>query len=114
MADLGTLRSTLTNCFQESTALPAETFLGSEREHIAECTDGSSALSLLGYNTAMEKKSLATSNRHLSDATSYRRGLVTNVSSSTAIETGQRVKDVSQRLTKDIKGSRLSASPSRK
>lgn len=62
----------------------------------------------------MEKKSLANSNRHLSDATTYRRGLVTNVSSSTAIETGQRVNEISQRLTKDIKNSSLTGSPSRK
>jgi len=62
----------------------------------------------------MEKKSLANSNRHLSNATVYRRGLVANVSSSTAIETGQRVKDVSQRLTKDIKSGRLTGSQSHK
>lgn len=72
------------------------------------------ALPRLGYNSRMEKKSLANSNRHLSNATAYRRGLVTNVSSSTAIETGQRVKDVSQRLTRDIKSGRLTGYQSRK
>ena len=62
----------------------------------------------------MQKKSLANSNRHLGNAAAYRRGLVTNVSSSTAIETGQRVKDVSQRLSNDIKGGGLTGASLRK
>jgi len=109
-ADFDTLRSTLTARRWKSPPLPAETALSSGREHIAKRPDRSGALPLRGHNSHTEKKSLASSNRHLSDATAYRRGLVTNVSSSTAIETGRPVKDVSQRLTSDIKSGRLTGS----
>jgi len=55
----------------------------------------------------MGKTSLASSNQYLRDRTTYRRDLVANVASSTAIETGQRVHEVFKRLSEDIKDARL-------
>jgi len=108
-----TLRSTLTARRKNLPPLPAEAALGSGREHIAERTGGSDPL-LSDYNPRVKKKSLADSNQHLRNRTKYRRDLVSNVASSTAIETGQRVKEISERLTRDIKSVRLSDSQSRK
>jgi hypothetical protein len=50
----------------------------------------------------MDKKPLANTNRHLRDTAAYRKALLTNVSSSTAIETGDRVADISRNLAKDL------------
>jgi hypothetical protein len=50
----------------------------------------------------MDKKPLASTNRHLRNTEEYRKALLTNVSSSTAIETGDRVADISRNLAKDL------------
>ena len=50
----------------------------------------------------MDKKPLASTNRHLRNTAEYRKALLTNVSSSTAIETGDRVADISKNLAKDL------------
>jgi hypothetical protein len=50
----------------------------------------------------MDKKPLANTNRHLRNTAAYRKALLTNVSSSTAIETGDRVADISRNLAKDL------------
>ena len=47
----------------------------------------------------MKKKSLFDSNPYLQDHKKYRNSLITNVSSSTAIETGASVESVSQQIT---------------
>jgi hypothetical protein len=50
----------------------------------------------------MDKRPLASTNRHLRNTAEYRKALLTNVSSSTAIETGDRVADISRNLAKDL------------
>lgn len=50
----------------------------------------------------MQKKSLASSNRHLSSVAAYRSALLANVASSTAIETGQRIEDIARSLASDL------------
>jgi hypothetical protein len=50
----------------------------------------------------MDKKPLANTNRHLRNTAAYRKALLTNVSSSTAIETGDRVANISRNLAKDL------------
>ena len=50
----------------------------------------------------MDKKPLASTNRHLGNTAEYRKALLTNVSSSTAIETGDRVADISRNLARDL------------
>jgi hypothetical protein len=62
----------------------------------------------------MRKKSLANSNRHLRSAATYRSALIANVASSAAIETGQRVEDVSRRLIRDPARGRLALPTRRK
>lgn len=47
----------------------------------------------------MQKKSLIQSNPHLRTPEQYRKALVTNVSSSTAIETGASVASIAKTLT---------------
>ncbi len=47
----------------------------------------------------MQKKSLIETNPYLQDLKKYRRSLITNVSSSTAIETGDSVLSVTNTLT---------------
>jgi hypothetical protein len=47
----------------------------------------------------MQKKSLIETNPHLQDSEKYRESLITNVSSSTAIETGDSVSSVVNTLT---------------
>ena len=47
----------------------------------------------------MRKKSLFESNRHLKDADKYRTSLLTNVSSSTAVETNVSVQTVAEQMT---------------
>ena len=47
----------------------------------------------------MKKKSLFDSNPYLQDSGKYRDSLITNVSSSTAIETGASVESVSRQIT---------------
>lgn len=112
-AGFDTLRSTLSARRKILPPLPAEAALGSGREHIAERIDASVYLPR-DYNPHVKKKSLADSNRHLRDHARYRRDLVANVASSTAIETGQRVEAVAERLTRAIKSVRLTGSRSRK
>ena len=48
----------------------------------------------------MLKKPLIETNSHLRDSKRYRKALVTNVSSSTAVETGATVGSVARTLTK--------------
>jgi hypothetical protein len=47
----------------------------------------------------MKKKSLFDTNPYLRDPKKYRESLITNVSSSTSIETGSTVESVSKQLT---------------
>ncbi len=47
----------------------------------------------------MSKKSLIETNRYLQDSEKYRNSLITNVSSSTAIETGDDVCSIADKLT---------------
>jgi hypothetical protein len=47
----------------------------------------------------MQKKSLIQSNPHLRASEQYRNALITNVSSSTAIETGTTVASIAKTLT---------------
>ncbi len=47
----------------------------------------------------MRKKSLFETNRHLKDSVKYRTSLLANVSSSTAIETGESVRTVAGKMT---------------
>lgn len=51
----------------------------------------------------MAKKSLIETNPYLLDPAQYRKGLVTNVSSSTAIETGTKIEAIARTLTKEEK-----------
>lgn len=51
----------------------------------------------------MTKKSLIETNTHLRDPALYRKGLVTNVSSSTAIETGTTIESIARTLAKEEK-----------
>lgn len=51
----------------------------------------------------MPKKPLIETNAHLRDPAKYRRGLLTNVSSSTAIETGTKIEAIARTLSKDEK-----------
>ncbi len=46
----------------------------------------------------MQKKSLFETNRHLKDSVKYRTSLLSNVSSSTAIETGESVQTVAGKM----------------
>jgi hypothetical protein len=62
----------------------------------------------------MDKKSLANSNQHLRNTTAYSRALLRNVSSSTAIETGQRIEEISRRLSEDLAKEKLTRPASRK
>ncbi len=48
---------------------------------------------------SMRKKSLFETNRHLKGSAKYRISLLTNVSSSTAIETGDKVQSVAKKIT---------------
>jgi hypothetical protein len=50
----------------------------------------------------MDKKPLADSNPHLADTVTYQKDLLANVSSSTSIETGMRVAEISAQLAKDL------------
>lgn len=62
----------------------------------------------------MGKKSLASSNRHLGNAATYRSALLANVASSTAIETGQRIEEITRRLAYDLTNIRLKPAASQK
>ena len=57
----------------------------------------------------MSKKPLIETNPYLKDPARYRRDLVTNVSSSTAIETGGRVEDIAKTLPPEPKASAVRA-----
>jgi hypothetical protein len=50
----------------------------------------------------MDRKPLASTNPHLWDEVAYRKDLLANVSSSTAIETGMPVAEISDYLAKDL------------
>jgi hypothetical protein len=51
----------------------------------------------------VSKKPLIETNTHLRDPAQYRKGLVANVSSSTAIETGTKIETIARTLTKEEK-----------
>ncbi len=51
------------------------------------------------YNLDMEQKPLIETNPYLRDPEKFRRALITNVSSSTAVETGASVESISHTLT---------------
>lgn len=50
----------------------------------------------------MDKRPLAYTNPHLVDTVAYQKDLLANVSSSTSIETGKRVAEISDYLAKDL------------
>lgn len=52
------------------------------------------------YHPGMPKKPLIETNTHLSDPSRYRKGLVTNVSTSTSIETGTKPESIARTLNK--------------
>ena len=52
----------------------------------------------------MPKKPLIETNNHLSDPSQYRKGLVTNVSTSTSVETGARPESIARTLGKRESG----------
>ena len=58
------------------------------------------------YHRFMQKKSLIQSNPHLRAPEQYRKALVANVSSSTAIETGATVASIAKALSPEIKPSK--------
>jgi hypothetical protein len=53
------------------------------------------------YHRTMPKKPLIETNAYLRDPALYRKGLVTNVSSSTAIETGTKIEAIARALMKE-------------
>lgn len=55
----------------------------------------------------MRKKPLIETNSHLRDPARYRKELVTNVSSSTAIETGGKIAAIARTLTEEAKPAML-------
>jgi hypothetical protein len=55
------------------------------------------------YDHTMPKRPLIETNAHLRDPAQYRKGLVTNVSSSTAIETGTKIEAIARALRKEQK-----------
>jgi len=55
------------------------------------------------YHASMQKKSLIQTNPYLSAPEQYRKMLVTNVSSSTAIETGASVASIAKTLSPEKK-----------
>lgn len=55
------------------------------------------------YDHTMSKKPLIETNPYLKDSARYRRDLITNVSSSTAIETGAAVETIAKTLPTDPK-----------
>jgi hypothetical protein len=55
----------------------------------------------------MDRKKLIETNPHLRDPARYRKDLLTNVSSSTAVETGQRVDEVAKSLQTAFPPSRI-------
>jgi hypothetical protein len=55
------------------------------------------------YHRTMPKKPLIETNAYLRDPALYRKGLVTNVSSSTAIETGTKIEAIARALKKEQK-----------
>ena len=54
---------------------------------------------LLCYNLPMEQKPLIETNPYLRDPEKFRKALITNVSSSTAVETGAPVESIARTLT---------------
>jgi hypothetical protein len=59
------------------------------------------------YHRTMPKKPLIETNAYLRDPMLYRKALVTNVSSSTAIETGTKIEAIARALTKEGKAEML-------
>ena len=59
------------------------------------------------YNYAMAKKALIESNPYLRTPEKYRKALIANVSSSTAVETGTAVEAIARALTKGDKVKRV-------
>ena len=52
----------------------------------------------MGYNIAMKRKTLSQANPHLRDPEKAVRQLIRSVASSTAIETGESVRDIEEKI----------------
>ena len=52
----------------------------------------------MGYNVAMKRKTLSQVNPHLRDSEKAARQLIRSVASSTAIETGESVRDIEEKI----------------
>ena len=52
----------------------------------------------MGYNVAMKRKTLSQVNPHLRDPEKTARQLIRSVASSTAIETGESVRDIEKKI----------------
>ena len=61
----------------------------------------------IGYNGTMKRKPLSQTNPHLRDAKAAKRRLIRSIASSTAIETGESVQAIEEKLR------HLQSSPSR-
>ena len=68
---------------------------------------GVSGLRCRCYNFPMAQKPLIETNPYLRDPEKFRKALITNVSSSTAVETGAPVESIARTLTKSGKGQPL-------
>ncbi len=55
----------------------------------------------------MSKKSLFETNPHLKVPEKYRQALITNVASSTAVETGASIESIARKLTKSEKAEKI-------
>ena len=62
----------------------------------------------------MSKKSLIATNRYLQDSEKYRNSLITNVSSSTAIETGDSVWSIVNTVTEVVNSILIVPTPKQK
>jgi hypothetical protein len=76
--------------------------------------DDIAGISQLLYNGTMRKKSLFETNHHLKDSAKYRTSLLSNVSSSTAIETNDSVQVVAGKMTASKGGMFHVSRPKRK
>ncbi len=66
-----------------------------------------SELRFLCYNLHMKQKPLIETNQYLRDPEKFRKALITNVSSSTAIETGASVESIARTLIEGNKSNAL-------
>ena len=59
------------------------------------------------YDCIMSKKPLIETNPYLRDSTKYRKGLIVNVSSSTSVETGKKMKTIARALSQESEAPRV-------